>query len=155
MQHTTYLFGSSEGGKRKGDVEVRLPSDIVLEVNGQVIQASGPDRGNQLIRPVAKVYMRDLYFDPNSGLASEYTAWPKGISLVSESQQKGIRRIVMNPHRRFGEPILESCGYTADALWEAYDIEQNVDAVAQDYGVENTDVELALSFRDHLLSNAT
>lgn len=143
VEHTTYIYGDPEGTTRRSGVEERLPSDIAIKIGGKIIQASGHARRNLLIRPVAELYMKDLHFDPESGFADEYIAW-----------KRDEQRIVMNPRRRFGEPIVERCGYTASTLWEAYEIEGGIEAAARAYGVENRDVELACEYYDHLLNNA-
>jgi uncharacterized protein (DUF433 family) len=134
VRHTTYLFGDQQ---EKGHGEV------VIEVAGQLIQASGRDRRNLVMRQVAELYMRDLYFDPDTGYASEYVAW-----------QRGEEKITMNPRRRFGEPVVLRCGYSASTLWEAYEIEGGTEAAAKAYGVDNRDVELACEYYDHLLRNS-
>ena len=121
----------------------KLPSDIALKIDGRYILASGQDRRNLLMQKVAEPYLKDLSFDRDTGLASSYIAW-----------SRGGKKIVMNPHRRFGEPIVESCGYAASTLWEACEIEGSVQAAAEVYGVENTEVELACKYHNFLLKNA-
>ena len=135
VRHTTYLVSDQ---KNEGH------GNISIDVGGKTIQASGDAKRNLLMRPVIELYMKDLYFDPDTGFASRYTAWDRG---------KG--KIVMDPHRRFGEPVVENCGYTANTLWEAYEIEGGIKAAAEAYGVEDTDVELACEYYDYLLSNPT
>ncbi|MBI1902061.1 MAG: hypothetical protein HYS13_13240 [Planctomycetia bacterium] len=134
VDHTTYLF-SDEQDEGHGE--------IVLKIGDKLVQASGVSRKNLILREVAELYIRDLKFDPETSLAQEYTAW-KG--------EHG--RIVMNPHIRFGEPVVERCGYSAQTLWEAYEIEGGIKNAAESYLVDEADVELALSYFDHLLSSS-
>lgn len=133
VQHTAFLFSD---GESKGHGE------IVLDINGQMIQASGDARKNIIIKDVAQLYLKDLKFSPETGLAEEYVAW---------TDIEG-RQIVMNPKIRFGEPIVKDVGYTAQSLWEAYEIEGGIEAAANAYGVENAYIELSLRYHDHLLT---
>ena len=41
----------------------------------------------------------------------------------------------MDPRERFGEPVVERCGYAASTLWEACEIEGGVEEAAKAYGV--------------------
>jgi uncharacterized protein (DUF433 family) len=134
-QHRAYLLSD---GKSEGHGE------IVLQIDVQMIQASGQAKRNLIMKDVAQLYLQDLAFSPDTGLAETYTAW---------SDAAG-RKVVMNPKVRFGEPFVPACGYTAQTLWEAYEIEGGVDAAASAYEVTREDVELALRYYDHLLNNA-
>jgi uncharacterized protein (DUF433 family) len=127
VKHTAYLFGDN----------------IVLKINNQLIQASGSSRKNLVMKEVAQLYLKDLSFAPDTGLADAYTAW----------HGRSGKRVVMNPRIRFGEPVVESCGYTAQTLWEAYEIEGGIDEAADAYGVTKDEIELALEYQDHLLNN--
>lgn len=135
VQHTAYLFsdGMAEGH-----------GNIVLKIGDMLIQASGQEKRSTIIKDVAQLYLQDLAFSPETGLAEAYTAWTDSAG----------RKIVMNPKVRFGEPIVLSCGYTAQTLWEAYKIEGGVEAAASAYDVQNEEIELALRYHDHLLNNA-
>lgn len=135
VQHTAYLFSDN---KDEGH------GNIVLKINDRLIQASGDARRNIVMKEVAQLYLQDLAFSPSTGLAESYTAWkgPAG------------KRIVMNPKIRFGEPVVESCGYTAQTLWESYEIEGGVVAAAEAYDVPSEDIELALRYYDHLLNSS-
>ena len=89
------------------------------------------------MREIAEVYMSDISYDSH-GLAMEYVAL-----------QRGGLRVVMNPKKRFGEPLVPS-GYTAETLWEAAKSEGSVEAAAKAYGVDRTEVELACCYFDFL-----
>jgi hypothetical protein len=90
LKHTAYLFSD---GKGEGH------GNIVLKINNAMIQASGLEKRSMIIKDIAQLYLQDLAFSPETGLAEAYTAWtgPSGT-------------IVMNPKFRFGEPIVFSCG---------------------------------------------
>lgn len=133
VAHTTFLFS---------DQQDQGHGDIVLEIDGKLLQASGTHRRNLVMREIAELYMNDLYFDEQTGLANKYDAW------VGRDGQK----IVMDPQVRFGEPYLETCGHTAEALWDAYQVEGGIVPASRAFGVEESDVALALAFYDHLIS---
>ena len=101
-------------------------------------QLTGRKRNNQLIGEVVLTYARRLVFD-ETGLAREYKAFDTSDGNV-----------LMNPDVRFGEPYLESCGYTARTLFEAYQTEGSLARVAELYGVSERDVTLAIEYFDHL-----
>lgn len=126
MKHTAYLYGR--------DLVIRLGED-------HLVQLTGRHAGNQMITRVVELYMRDLAFDEEQ-LAREYTPFTWNSN-----------RITMNPHRRFGEPMVTSCGYTARALWEACIAEGGMDAAAEAYGVTVPEVELAYRYYDYLQGN--
>jgi uncharacterized protein (DUF433 family) len=135
VEHTTYLFS---------DKQDQGHGDIILKIKDQLVVASGQDQCNLVMNEIAELYMRDLVYDRATGLASRYTAWasPSG------------GQIVMDPRRRFGEPIVESCGYTAETLWEAYEIEGGVKPAAEAHGVSEREIELALEYHDFFLNSS-
>ncbi len=138
MKHTTYLCSD---GKKEGHGEIIIrvgDADDGGEFKERYIQISGKRRGNLVMKEVVELYLEDLSFD-DSGVANEYCAW-----------KKGDGKVVMNPHRRFGEPVIPSCGYTAETLYEASINEGGIDAAAEAFGVSRDDVKLAWSYFDHL-----
>lgn len=130
MPHKTFVF-SDRSGKGHGELLIRIES-------GKLVQLSGRESGNYVIKPVAELYMDHLKFDDRM-MPYEFVAW---------SGEE--RSIIMNPRRRFGEPIVDPCGYTARTLWEANVDEGGLDAAAVAYGVAREDVALAVSYYDHL-----
>lgn len=128
-RHTTFLLGDSK------TIIIRLRDDDYREL-------AGPSRGNRMIAEVVETHLHDLSFS-DSGVACEYCAWPP---LAPE----GASKIIMNPKRAFGEPVVLRCGYTAETLWEASGIEGGTEAAARAYGVHKEDVELACGYYDHL-----
>lgn len=121
--HTTYIFGN--------EVVIKLNNDDYR-------QASGDHKGNRMLTKVVELYMRDLTFD-SSGLASAYTAW-----------SKNEYKIVIDPTRRFGEPILSNFGYSAQTLWNAVATEGSVEAAADAYEVPEEAIVAACEYFDHL-----
>lgn len=119
-KHTTFLFGN----------------DIQLKVGGELIQASGNQKHQHAILQVAELYMEDLSFDTD-GLADAYTIF-----------QHRSWKIVMDPDRSFGAPLVSSCSYPASVLVHAYHTEGSVRAAAEVFGVDPEEVEVALRFED-------
>jgi uncharacterized protein (DUF433 family) len=116
---------------------------LIIKLNDDDLRAlSGRTRGNKMIVQIVEPFLRDVSFD-ESQLAAKYIAW---------SNQDGV--ITMNPQYRFGEPIIDDCGYTAQALWQAYETEGGVEAAAKAYGVEDKHVLLACEYYDHLVGTS-
>lgn len=122
----TFLWGNELG--------LKLP-------DGTLLEASGRHRRNRLLKPVVMLCKEDLGYD-EAGLANLFTAY----------RWNGCH-IAMNPHVRFGEPLVQTCGYSAETLWEAAQAEGSMDAAAKAYGVERRDVEAACRYFDHLRGN--
>ncbi|HLN26385.1 MAG TPA: DUF433 domain-containing protein [Gemmataceae bacterium] len=131
-KHTTFLF----------------QSDIIIKVGEQdgepeYVQITGKHARNRMLTKVVELYMLDLSFEGTGGLASLYRAW-----------NWNGHDILMNPKVRFGEPIVVSCGYTAQALWDAYSSEGSLASAAEAYGVKAEEVEAACRYYDHLIGNS-
>jgi uncharacterized protein (DUF433 family) len=126
-QHMTFLFN--------GEIFVKRGEDEMIEM-------SGKGAGRRAFKKIIELYMKDLIFD-DKGLASAYSAF----------EWRG-NKIVMNPHVRFGEPMVGSSGYSARALWDAYQAEGDAEAVVKAYGVKTEEVEAACRYFDVLRSAA-
>jgi uncharacterized protein (DUF433 family) len=123
-QHSTYLLN--------GEILIRLDEDEDLT------QVTGKHANQMTMRKIVELYLKDLTFGAN-GLATAYKAYSWDSLDVS-----------MNPRRRFGEPLVESSGYTAQALLQAFRTEGSFEAAAQAYGVDPRQVELAYRYYDYL-----
>lgn len=136
----------------KYDVDQPLLRDHVLLVNAHtkelfidipgrhLVQASGVHTNNLAMRPIVEPFLMDMEFD-NSGLAYRY-----------RPMRDGIRSVVIDPEVKFGEPYIETCGFGAWTLYDAYATEGSADAAAKSYGVDPDDVRLAVRFVDSLLT---
>ena len=60
----------------------------------------------------------------------------------------------MDPEVSFGEPLIEETGYTAHALFNAYQTEMTIERAAKIYGVEPRHIQLAIDFFDYLNPSA-
>jgi uncharacterized protein (DUF433 family) len=92
-----------------------------------------------MMKPIIQLYMKNISWGTDK-LASAYTAY---------RSQDNVE-IIMNPKRRFGEPVVMSCGYTAQTLWEACINEGSIEAAARVYGLEEKYVEAAYRYYDSL-----
>jgi uncharacterized protein (DUF433 family) len=127
-RHTTFLYGDR----------------IVIDVEGRgMVDATGKDRHHLNLPPVVVKFAKDLSYDA-SGLAAEYRPF----------EWKG-HSIVLNPHHRFGEPLVESCRYTARTLFDAYQAEGGSREAARAYGVKESEVEAAYYFYTDYLGEKT
>lgn len=130
MKHKTYLFGKK--------VFIELPGRLSLDHPPELVQISSKGRGQMLLREVAEPFLIDLTF-AEDGYASRYVAW-----------RRGGRKIVMDPNRLFGQPLVQSCGHTVHSLLEAYRSEGSVESAARAFGVAEAEVLLAVDYDDHL-----
>lgn len=137
-RHTIYLF-SDQKGEGHGYILIRISGDD-SEGEDRFIQLTGRGKGNLMMRPVVEMFLQDLQFDPETGLANLYSP-----------MNDGGASIVLNPHRRFGEPIVDPGGYTAETLWHATNTEGGIEAAAEAYGVTIGEVKLANRYFDMLL----
>ncbi len=128
MQHTTYLFGN--------DILIVPPDkdDDIVQITGNV--------GQQAIRPVVELYMEQLTFDPQDGLATRYRIYARN-----------DRTVEMDPRFLFGQPYLPSCRYPAEVLIQAYRTEGGILPAAEAFDVDTEDVKTALAFHDHLVGS--
>lgn len=128
--HCTYLYNN--------DLVIRPESD-----RDQYFEASGKQRGQGMFSFV-EMYMKSLDFTPD-GLANRFR--------IFESTHKKPVTITLDPHVRFGEPLLPS-GYTAMSIRAAILVEGGVDPVAKVYGIPREEVEAAYLFVDFLNKRA-
>jgi uncharacterized protein (DUF433 family) len=140
MKHTTCLFSDKQKAGH-GEILIRLPGHDDL-TDERLVQLSGKKSGNLVMHQIVEVYLDELSFDAE-GLATEW----RPLQWRQDS-------VLLNPHRRFGEPLIESCGHTAQTLWEASEAEGGIKNAARAYGVSEDAVRLACKYYDHLRSNA-
>ncbi len=121
-RHTAYVF--------EGKLWIKSGPEELVELAGD---------GQKALVPVIEPFMKDVYFDEGSAVANKYQAF-----------KRGEVRIMMDPKHRFGEPLLESSGYTPEALFEAAKTEGSVEAAAKIYGVTPEQVEVCIDYFDYL-----
>lgn len=118
-QHKLVLF--------EKDLHIKLSDD-------QIIQLTGRGRDQSMIVPIIEPFMKDLCFS-EEGLAISYVAFKK----------RG-KKIILDPQRQFGQPLVEGTGYRADVLANAFDVEGSADIVADEFNVAIEDVRVAVSY---------
>jgi len=134
MRHTTYLWG---------DNIVISPPNARDDAIRQYVEASGAHKGSVLLTPIVELYLEDLDFADSK----------KGVAVGCNIFRWSNTVIKMNPHQRFGEPLLPS-GYSVRAIWDAVEVEGGVTEAAQAYDIPREEVQVALRFLDHLSGNA-
>lgn len=138
-EHRIFLF-SDQQRQGHGEIVIRLESD--QEGVEEYVQLTGRAKHNRLIQPVVEMFLSDLSFDPVTQLATQY-----------RPMQEDGRYVLLDPHRRFGEPLIQPGGYTAEALWHATNTEGSMEAAAEAYGVTVAEVRLANRYYDSLLTH--
>lgn len=114
--------------------------EIIIQIDpGQYVQVTGKHRDSQMLRAIIEPYIEDVGFNAE-GLAESYCC-----------HRWGRQQIVMNPHIRFGEPLVSNTGYTAEALYDAAIAEGSLKKAARAYGVTKSQVEAAFNFFESLL----
>lgn len=115
-----------------------LGNDLALKINDNLIWATGKDRDQQLMEPIVEPYLDDLGWD-SSGLANSFSPLTNGTS-----------KIVLMPSQRLGAPVVDTCGYTVNALLEAVQSEGSIKNAAMMCEVEVDEIKLALRYDDSL-----
>lgn len=138
--HRIFIFGP-RSAPSKCEMVIEIGATEV-EAQERLLQLTGKKKGNYIIADIAEPFMEELDFG-KSDYAEKFTAFV----------HKG-RKIVMDPKMRLGEPYLPSCGYTARALWDAYQSEGGIDHAARAYGVDKEDVEAAYKYFDYLINDS-
>ena len=123
-KHTTFLFDN----------------EIWIQPDGKTVtQLSGKRHGQKGITTIVEQFYKDISFNEKTGLAETYKAF-----------EKNEHRIVMNPTMRFGEPLVDDCGCTAIALFEAAKSEGSAAEAARIYGVGVDQVQMCVDYFDYL-----
>lgn len=114
------------------------------EAEANPIQLTGRSHGQQEMRRLTLVYMRDLTFDAN-GLASVYTPIRADKDQVS---------VVLRPDYRFGEPVVAPCGIGVSTLCNAVDTYGSPEAAADEYEISVPQVMAAMRYTDTLFTGS-
>lgn len=111
------------------DIHVYLKDDPAHPVG-----LTGRDVGQKSFTTCIEAYMDDLEFN-RKGLAQLYR-------VFSFKDQQ----VIMDPRIRFGEPVLATCGHTAETLWRAAVAEGSIERAAELYEVEADAVAAAYRY---------
>lgn len=79
----------------------------------------------------------------------------EGIDFEADSPARwrpmsGNRRIILDPERQFGQPIVERDGVRTEVLAAAFRTEQSVDRVARWFEIDSRSVRAAIEFEEFL-----
>ncbi len=124
----------------------RYDDELVIKPDPETkeyVDASGKHRGQGRFEFV-ELYLQDLGYN-REGLAEQYR--------IFESKHDKPVIITLNPHVRFGEPLLPS-GYTALSIRKAIKVEGGIEKTATAYGISTDEVETAYRFGDFLSKSA-
>jgi uncharacterized protein (DUF433 family) len=137
-KHRIFLF-SDQRKAGHGQIVIRLRGEQPGD-GDEYVQLTGRDEGARLIRPVVEMFLDDLCFDASTGYATMYRPMTEGEASV-----------VLDPHRRFGEPLVDPGGYTVESLWRATNAEGGIEEAASAFGVTPSEVRLANKYFDGLM----
>jgi uncharacterized protein (DUF433 family) len=126
-KHQTFLFDDDVV------IQLELPDGKCL------VQVTGKYKNHHLLHPVVEQYLVDLSYDPD-GLANEFTPLSDGDS-----------KIIINPKKQYGAPIVLPSGYTVASLVSAYEGEGSISEAAAAFEIDETQVKLAIRY-DNFLS---
>ena len=101
---------------------------------GQLVEIVGRHAGQAAIKEILEPWVYDFEFDRRV-IARDYRAYQYKDEVV-----------VMDPAIRFGSPVIQSCGYSAEILYEAAIAEGSTQAVAEEYEIDVACVDIATRF---------
>ncbi len=113
---------------------IRREINIIHKDSPEVLTALEPRPGQMSNRIILEDFIKSLEFDEED-VAKLYVAYVQG-----------NERVVAARDYNFGIPMMESCGYTAQTLYDAAAVEGGAQKAADAYGVEFTAVKVALDY---------
>ncbi len=119
-------------------------SALKFKTDGRKIFADVLPRGVQAKRWLIEMPSGQHSFEFILRHLYEGLAWNESGHV--QSWRPRSNRVILDPKRSFGEPIVDEEGVPTDVLASAYVAEQSVDAVAKWYEVEPASVEDAVEF---------
>jgi uncharacterized protein (DUF433 family) len=125
------------------DLEYPL-STLRFKTDGRKIFADILPDGDQAQRWLIEMPSGQHSFDFILRHLYEGLAWDESGHV--QSWRPRSNRVILDPKRSFGEPIVDDEGVPTETLARAYLAEQSVDAVAQWYEVDPASVEDAVEF---------
>lgn len=105
-------------------------SKIFLHINGDTISLDG---SRQFNLDIIKLFFKNLDFD-NDMLASRF--WPMGKD----------HKVVCDPHRKFGQPVLDGTSIQSEAIYRMYLAEESISFIASIYEIPLKMVKDAIAF---------
>jgi uncharacterized protein (DUF433 family) len=111
--------------------------ELHIQLNG-IFQVSGKTRHQMSMKKIIEPYAKDLHFD-EQGLAYMWTPF-----------RRFGRRIIIDPNRQFGQPLVEGTGYRADVLATAFQAEGSLESAAEAYNLDVTDIKVAVAYMTYV-----
>jgi uncharacterized protein (DUF433 family) len=109
--------------------------ELIIDLpDKRIVGLTGDTHRQNMMRPIVEPFMEHLSFG-KGGLVETYTPY-----------QAYGRKIVLNPKRQFGQPIVDGTDYRADVLANAFRIEGSLEAVMDQFNVEADDVNTAVDY---------
>lgn len=103
---------------------------IYLKIDEDIITLDGSEQFNL---DIIKIFFKKLEFDQDM-LASRF--WPLG----KESD------VVCDPHRKFGQPVLDNTSIQSEAIYRMYLADEPIDFIASIYEISQKSVKDAIKF---------
>jgi len=103
---------------------------VFLNIDGDIITLDGSQQFNLHL---VKIFFKKLEFD-NDMLASRF--WPLGKD----------HKIVCDPHRKFGQPVIEGTSIQAEAIYRMYLAKEPISFIASIYEISVKKVKDAIEF---------
>lgn len=116
-------------------------------VFAEILEQAGEAEESKLLDMARKQYVFEKVVRPSLYAGIEYDASGSAQRWFPADRK---RRIVLDPARSFGKPILTESGVPTEALFAAYRLEQDSRRVAAIYEVPVADVEAAIRYEQHL-----
>jgi uncharacterized protein (DUF433 family) len=113
----------------------------IIKPGSQHMVALAPNSGQVSDRIILERFIQDLEFGPDNKII-------KHIAFRAPQD-----RVIISPEFNFGEPMLESNGYTAEVLWLAKQSEGGIKQAADAYGVEESAVKAAVDYYEGFLKH--
>jgi uncharacterized protein (DUF433 family) len=111
------------------------PGNLFLDRFGELINLS--KAGQLALRSVLEAHLQRVSFDDQGRPIRLFPFLPLGDDR---------REIAIDPRLAFGRPLLIERGVTVEALVDRVNAGESVHAIAEDYGLEETTVERAITY---------
>lgn len=118
--------------------------DLLIRESGLLINVT--KFGQTVMEEVIKAYLRRVEFD-HGVIARLY---PFIVKDRKDKLEKEPKLVVIDPLVAFGQPILVKSGIPTASIANRRNAGESIDALADDYGCEKSEVEAAISYEQRL-----
>ena len=116
------------------DRDLHIRNDLTTEV----IQVTGRNKRQELMPNIVEDFLRDLDFN-DVDVACRYIPYVKDDI-----------KIILDPEVQFGQPLVGDTGCRADILNKAFRAERSYKSVADEFGINDKDVKVAVSYMESI-----